>query len=330
MKKIISIFILFLITTINITGCKYNTPSTIHEADGYYFNTYVNIKLYGCGSDELAMEAVKRCAYYERIFSRTTEEALLYQLNENGRMAITMEEEEILYDVIDKSLVYSDMTNGALDITIEPLSSLWNFSGDSPVVPDEEDLDDAVAMVDYHKTVLAGQMIELNGTRLDLGAVAKGYTADCIKEFLVDRGIDSAIINLGGNVLCIGGKADKSDFVIGIQKPYSQDTLLGVQVNGLSVVTSGVYERYFEENGVRYHHILNPDTGMPCNNGLLSVTIISESSFAGDCLSTGCFVLGMEQGMELVNSLDGVYAVFVDKDYNIYYSEGAEALVKKG
>ena len=330
MKKVVLLFILFLTSTINLTGCKYNTTSTIHEADGYYFNTYINIKLYGCGSDELAKEAVEQCAYYEQIFSRTTEKALLYQLNEKGSMTVNMEEEAILFDVIDRSLAYSYMTNGALDITIEPASSLWNFSGESSQVPDKEDLYMAVSRVDYQKPAVTDDMIELYGTRLDLGAVAKGYTADCIKKFLIDRGIDSAIINLGGNVLCIGGKTDGSDFVIGIQKPYSQDTLLGVQVNGLSVVTSGVYERYFEENGIRYHHILNPDTGMPCNNGLLSVTIISESSFTGDCLSTGCFVLGMEQGLELVNSLDGVYAVFVDSDYNIYYSEGAKALVKKG
>ncbi len=330
MKKITFLAILFLVVTVNITGCKYNTPSTVHEADGYYFNTYVNIKLYGCGSDELAAEAVALCSYYEKIFSRTMEEALLYQLNESGSITVDSGEKAVLADVIAGSLEYSRLTDGALDITIEPVSSLWNFGSADAALPDALALEQAALMVDYTKPVVTEQVIELNGTRLDLGAVAKGYTADCIKEFLINNGADSAIINLGGNILCIGGKTDNEDFVIGIQKPFSQDMLLGVNVNGLSVVTSGTYERYFEQNGVKYHHILNPDTGMPCNNGLLSVTIISGSSFTGDCLSTGCFVLGIEQGMELVDSIDGVYAIFVDKDYNIFYSEGAKALVKKG
>lgn len=329
MKKIAITIILFL-TIINITGCKYNTPLTVHEADGYYFNTYVNVKLYGCGNEILANEAVEICDYYEDIFSRTLDKSLMFTLNENGNIAIDSEETLILARAITESLEYSDMTNGALDITIEPVSALWNFSQSDMVVPSGEEVLKAVSKVDYRKPDITDESIELNGTRLDMGAVAKGFVADRIKEFLTDNNVTSALINLGGNVLCVGNKPDGKDFVIGIQKPFSQDNLLGVQVDGLSVVTSGVYERYFEENGVRYHHILNPDTGMPCNNELLSVTIISESSFAGDCLSTGCFVLGMEQGMELVESLDGVYAIFVDKDYKIYYSEGAEALVKKG
>lgn len=330
MKKILISIILFFTIILNITGCKYNTPSTVHEADGYYFNTYVSVKLYGCGSEALADEAVELCGYYENIFSRTLNDALVFQLNDNGRLPTASEEAEVLEDIIEGSIEYSHMTGGALDITIEPVSSLWNFTQGNAVVPDDELLQEAVSKVGYEQIVIKDGLIELNGAGVDLGAVAKGFVADRIKEFLIENDVTSALINLGGNVVCVGNKPDGNDFVIGIQKPFSQDNLLGVQLAGLSVVTSGVYERYFEENGVKYHHILNPDTGMPCNNELLSVTIISESSFTGDCLSTGCFVLGMEQGMELVDSLDGVYAIFVDKDYKIYYSEGAQALVKKG
>lgn len=244
MKKIAITIILFL-TIINITGCKYNTPLTVHEADGYYFNTYVNVKLYGCGNEILANEAVEICDYYEDIFNRTLDKSLMFTLNENGNIAIDSEETLILARAITESLEYSDMTNGALDITIEPVSALWNFSQSDMVVPSGEEVLKAVSKVDYRKPDITDESIELNGTRLDMGAVAKGFVADRIKEFLTDNNVTSALINLGGNVLCVGNKPDGKDFVIGIQKPFSQDNLLGVQVDGLSVVTSGVYERYF-------------------------------------------------------------------------------------
>lgn len=330
MKKLMISIVLFLTFILNITGCKYNTPSTVHEADGYYFNTYVNVKLYGCGNKALADDAVKLCGYYEKIFSRTLEESLVFRLNGVGSISIDSEDTLMLADIIKESIEFSHITKGALDITVAPLTSLWNFGNSNAKVPEESLLQEAVSKVGYEKIIINDAIIELNGAELDLGAVAKGFVADRIKEFLIENDVTSALINLGGNVLCVGNKPDGRDFVIGIQKPFSQENLLGVKVDGLSVVTSGVYERYFEEDGIQYHHILNPDTGMPCNNELFSVTIICESSFTGDCLSTGCFVMGLERGMELVDSLDGVYAVFVDKYYNIYYSNGAEALVKKG
>lgn len=158
---------------------------------------------------------------------------------------------------------------------------------------------------------------------LDLGAIAKGYIADKMKEFLVSKGVKSATINLGGNVLCIGKKTDNTPFRIGIQKPFADrsETIAILDIEDKSVVSSGIYERYFEKDGTFYHHILNPDTGYPYDNHLVSVTIISDQSMDGDGLSTSCFALGLEKGMELINSLPDVHAVFITDDYQLHYSD---------
>lgn len=327
MKKFILSILLILVITLN--GCKFNTDSTVHTAEGIYFNTYVSISLYGCGSQEIADEAIKRCTYYEKIFSRTMENSVLYNLNNNGNINIVNDEDEILADILKKSLEYCEMTEGNMDITVEPLTSLWDFSSGKKYIPTDDELRTAVSKVGYSGVTVNETSIALKDVRLDLGAVAKGYVADCIKTFLLEKGVDSALINLGGNILCVGDKPDGSDFFIGIKKPFTEDVQLVLGVTDCSIVTSGTYERYFDEDGKSYHHILDPKTGMPCDNGVVSVTIISEDSFTGDCLSTGCFVMGLEAGMELVDSMDGVYAVYIDSENNVHFSEGAEEFVRE-
>ena len=158
--------------------------------------------------------------------------------------------------------------------------------------------------------------------QIDLGGIAKGYIADRLKEYLESQGIEHALIDLGGNMLTLGGRYDGSDFRIGLQEPFADTgtVMAAVTVNDQSVVTSGDYERYFEKDGVIYHHILDPDTGYPIQNDLDQVTIISDESVDGDALSTTCFALGLEDGLELIQSLDGIEAVFVTKDGEIHTS----------
>lgn len=180
-------------------------------------------------------------------------------------------------------------------------------------------------MVNYEDVTIEGNKLTFakEGMGLDLGAIAKGYIADKMKEFLVSKGVKSATINLGGNVLCIGKKTDNTPFRIGIQKPFADrsETIAILDIEDKSVVSSGIYERYFEKDGTFYHHILNPDTGYPYDNHLVSVTIISDQSMDGDGLSTSCFALGLEKGMELINSLPDVHAVFITDDYQLHYSD---------
>lgn len=159
---------------------------------------------------------------------------------------------------------------------------------------------------------------------IDLGAIAKGYIADKIKQYLLEQNVNSALINLGGNVLCVGNKNNKK-FTIGLTDPMqTNQSILSLKIDDLSIVTSGTYQRYFEMDGKRYHHILNPQTGYSYDNDLVAVSIISKSSLQGDALSTVCFSLGKEKGIELLNSIDGVYGCFIDNNNQIDYSKGFE------
>ena len=162
--------------------------------------------------------------------------------------------------------------------------------------------------------------------QLELGAVAKGYIADKVKEFLLSKGVESAIINLGGNILLVGEKPDGTAFNVGIQKPFEDRDAVVVaicELKDMSMVSSGIYERYFyDKEGNFYHHILDSKTGYPCNTELLQVTIISKDSATGDALSTVCFALGLEKGLKLINSMEDVYATFIGADGTLYFSEG--------
>ena len=209
----------------------------------------------------------------------------------------------------------------------EPLTSLWDFTAANPVVPPADEISAAVKKVGYQNLELNDDTLTFLSpdTTVDFGAIAKGYIADRMKEYLMKQGVNSAIINLGGNVLCIGKKPDGTPFKIGLQKPYADrnETIETLNIEDMSVVSSGVYERHFVKDGVNYHHILNPRDGYPYENGLVSVTILSKLSVDGDALSTTCFSMGLEKGMELLNSMDDVYGVFITDDDKVHYTDGA-------
>ena len=304
------------------TASERQDPEKQVSKTSFFLNTVVTITLYGTEDGSLIEECFALCEQYETLFSRTLEDSEVYALNH--RTADTVSGETLA--LIEAGLKYGDLSDGALDITIGSCSSLWDFTAKAPSLPDRAALSDALAHVGSEKLSLYGNTSSFSDgkTMIDLGAIAKGYIADRLKDFLTENGAASAIIDLGGNVLCIGNKPDGGPFRIGIQKPFDpQGTpMLVVPVSGRSVVTSGIYERYFEEAGKLYHHILDPATGYPCENDLLSVTILSEHSLDGDALSTACFSLGLDRGMDLIDSLDETYAIFVTDDYEIHYSEG--------
>lgn len=306
----------------------------IHQS-GFLLNTFVDVTVYDSGDTAILDQAMAVCKDYEARLSRTIETSEIYKLNhrdpEEQTFTLSPETAALLKD----ALSFSEISDGAFDVTTEPLSTLWDFTGNGPhAVPDESDIAAAVAKTDYKNLRLEGNTLTFLSpyTTIDLGAIAKGYIADRMKDCLISAGVESATINLGGNVLCVGGRPDKTPFRIGLQKPFAEasETFAILGVTDMSVVTSGVYERYFTINGKNYHHILNPSTGYPCDNGLVSVTILSEKSVDGDGLSTTCFSLGLEKGIALLNSLDNVYGCFIDEDYNIYYSDGMEDFVLEG
>ncbi|RGY99072.1 FAD:protein FMN transferase [Clostridium sp. AM58-1XD] len=311
------------------TGCG-KRPSEPVSMSNFLLNTVVTVTLYDSSDSRILEGCMELCREYEGKFSKTIETSEIYRLNHREAGTKEMEVSPETAELIRKGLYYSEISDGAFDITIEPLSSLWDFKAEDPEIPDEKLLKQNAEKVNYKNIRIEGNTVEFlsDDVTIDLGAIAKGYIADKIKEYLLEQNVRSAVINLGGNVLCVGRKPDGKPFKVGLQKPFKDHNEAAdiMALDDMSMVVSGVYERHFVKDGVNYHHILNPKTGWPYENGLTAVTIFSSESVDGDGLSTTCFSLGMEKGMELINSLDGIYAVFQTEDGNMYFSEGAKEL----
>ena len=325
-------YALFLASASMLTGCGPSVQEPIQRTD-FLLNTFVDIKIYDSEDTSILDDAIAICKDLENRFSRTTESGEIFQINHRDMNTQSFSLTDETAELLENALHYCELSDGAFDITIEPASSLWDFTGGTAALPDEHLLSDAVKRIGYEHLQLEGNALTCLSpdTTLDLGAIAKGYIADQIKEHLVKRGVNSAVINLGGNVLCIGSKPDGTPFQIGLQKPFAEtsETFAILNIDDMSVVTSGVYQRHFTLDEKHYHHILDPNTGYPYDNGLISVTILSKKSVDGDALSTTCFSLGLEAGLALVNSMDDVYGCFIDENYQIYYSDGMETFVGK-
>ena len=307
-----------------LTGCSGAKSSTQTDQDLTYtdmlFDTVIKIQILD-PADESILDGLKTlCKKYDTMFSTTNTDSELYKLNHANGQPFTVSSETA--NLIQEGIHYSELSGGAFDLTIEPVSALWDFKADKPTVPSSDAIAQAVSHVDYTKIDIQDNTVTLEDPEagIDLGAIAKGYIADQVKTYLKKQGIKHAIINLGGNVDVIGTKPDGSKYNIGIQKPFDEsgEAITSVQLKDQTVVTSGIYERYFKKNGKLYHHILDPRTGYPCENNLYSVSIITDSSTKADALSTTCFLLGYEKGMELIQSMDGVEAIFITDDEKVH------------
>ncbi|MCI6867162.1 MAG: FAD:protein FMN transferase [Lachnospiraceae bacterium] len=320
----ITVFFLFASVLLLFSGCQKN-PSQMSISDvGFYFDTVVEIKLNGTEDESILKECFDLMAEYESLLSRTREGSDVWKINHNAGTPVSVSEDTV--SLIRLARKYYDLSDGAFDITIAPYVTLWDFQNNPGTIPTKDELTAASKHVGFENVQVSGNTVTLADpeTQIDLGGIAKGFIADRLKEYLTKEGIESAWINLGGNVLTIGMKPDKSPWKIGIRKPFgaATETAAVICVSGKSVVTSGTYERYFEKDGTIYHHILEPKTGQPVQNHLYSVTILSDSSADGDALSTTCFVLGKEDGIELVESLDGIEALFITDEQELIYSSG--------
>ena len=323
------------------TSTTGNQPISISSIK---LNTAVQITIYDSQDKALLDDCLALCDKYELVFSRTNEKSELYKLNHRkdtsdkdpntdrqttpypvSGTADTWHISEDLASLLSEGLDITRESDGAFDIAIAPLTSLWDFTAEDPKVPDDAAIQKALPLCSSDGVTIDGQDITLpsDDIQFDVGAIAKGYIADRLKDFLVKKGVKSAIINLGGNVLCIGSKPDGTPFKIGIQKPFADrnETEAVMDITGKSVVSSGIYERCFKQGGKLYHHILNPKTGYPYDNSLISVTIISDQSVDGDALSTTCFALGLEDGLKFAEK-KGVQAVFITEDYKLHYTDG--------
>lgn len=303
-----------------LSGCSSPSKRESLSMTGLYFDTVVQIEVWGANRAVLE-ECENICERYEQLLSPSIATSEVSLINRAQGAPVTVSEETA--ELIRLGIEYGELSDGKFDITVASATDLWNFrDNEEKELPDSDRLAEAVSHIDYRSVQIDGETVTLTdpNAKIDLGGIAKGYIADKLKEYLQNQGVEHALINLGGNMLALGGRPDGSDFKIGVQEPFAADgtVLTSLSVSDQSVVSSGNYERYFEKDGVIFHHILDPDTGYPIQNDLYQVTVISDSSVQGDALSTTCYALGLEEGMELIKRMDGVEAVFVTSSLEIH------------
>jgi len=307
------------------------------SSTGFYFDTVISVTIYDTDtlgtekSREVLSQCFSICEFYENMFSRTKPGSDIYAINTAKGAAVSVHEET--YFLLEKALSYCESTNGLLDITIAPVSDLWNFTDKAKSgVPDHAILQERLSHVNYKNILLKDNTVTLTDPEaaLDLGCCAKGYIADKLKDYLKEQGITSALINLGGNIQTLGEKPNGDAFLLGIQKPFDENgaAIATLEVRDLSLVSSGIYQRCFEENGQLYHHLLDVQNGFPKQNDLLGVTILSPSSTDADFLSTAVYFMGLEQGLTFIEKMPDTEAVFITKDYSLHTTSGLSSLVK--
>lgn len=284
----------------------------------FAMNTYVSGEVEGGKSDDISQEIEKIIGTLDtKILSRTAEGSFIYNLNKNGE-AVPDAEVAAYFSLLAEVCRQS---GGAFDFTLGAVSDLWNFGG-TPSIPDSAKLADALSHSGYEKISLADGRITLadKAAVVDFGASGKGIALDSVKSCLEAQGAKRAVVSVGGSVLLYGD----DEFTVGIKNPFGgADYAARLTVNGCCVSTSGSYEQYFEENGKRYHHILDPKTGCPAESGVVSTTVICESGLLSDALSTACFVLGIEKGFDLADEF-GATVIFITEDGAIHYKDGAD------
>ena len=314
--------VLILACALNLVGCASAQPKK-QTVVGFYLDTVITLTAYVDDATVLN-EALAECGRYEQLLSRTVEGSDVWRINHAGGQPVEVSNETL--EILDVARQVSERSGGMFDVTIAPVSTMWDFTSGAAVVPDADAIAEAATLVNYTKVKTDNGLVTLpEGMMIDLGGIAKGYIADAVKGYLAERGVESAVLSFGGNIVAIGLKPDGSPWKVGIQdidKPTGEYMLVSLNYGG-STVTSGIYERGFESGGVYYHHILDPNTGWPVQNELASVTIFSDSSMWGDALATAAFSLGTEAGTRLIEGIDGVEAVFIARDRSVSATSGA-------
>lgn len=331
-KQLTSILNCFIfIVLLLLTGCSQDqvAPSSTAplKRTEVLMGTTVTVSLYDHRDEAILDEVFEIVKTLENELSLNKESTLLTELNDSSGIA-PHKVSDTLFNIIQRGVYYSDLTHGSFDLSVGPLVKLWNIGLPEARVPSEEEIKAVLPLINYEAIQLDEEastiFLKDKGMQLDLGGIAKGYTADFIAKFLKDKGVEHALIDLGGNIYTLGTKLDGSLWRVGIQDPFENrnNTVGYISIANQSIVTSGIYERYLEADGQKYHHILDPSTGYPFDNDIAGVTIISDASIDGDALSTSVFSKGLEEGLEFVRSLPNIDAIFITKDSKIYVTEG--------
>lgn len=325
MKKITTLLFLFLIT---LCGCTNSAESSSEDTkeysrDIFAMDTYMYLKAYGEHADTALGYSSEQILSLEELFSVTSEKSDIWAINYSNGEPVSVSDDTIA--VLNKAIEIGGKTNGALDVTIYPLLTEWGFTTDTQQVPTDDIIADKLKLIDYTKISVKGNTVQLpDNMQIDFGALAKGYTSDCVTDILKENGVKSALVNLGGNVHAVGTKPDGTLWKVGVQNPFSpSEQVCILEIADKAVITSGNYERFFtDENGRKYWHILDSTDGFPADNGLVSVTIVGENGLLCDALSTALFVLGTDKAIDYWRNSADFEMILITDDEKIIYSEG--------
>ena len=316
-------FLALLCALLLLAGCAPAPSQAAAAAERTFFamDTVMTLRLYEGGDEALLADAEARVRELEGLLSVTDGDSEIYALNRDGAAELSSETAELLRG----ALALCDRTEGALDLSTYPVLRTWGFTTGEYAVPDGGTIDKLLPLVDYTRVGLDGNAASLpDGMEIDLGSVAKGYTGAALAALLREGGVTSALLDLGGNIQAVGAKPDGSPWRVGIRNPAGEGNIGVVEVENQAVITSGGYERYFEEGGVRYWHILDPKTGAPARSGLASVTVVGDDGLVCDGLSTALFVMGRDGAIEHWRRHRDFEAVLVSEDGSVTITPGLE------
>ncbi len=319
-------YILVIIICILFCGCQ--VKNDMAEIQMFAMDTFIDLKAQGENGEKALLEAEKEINRLEKLFSPTIEQSEIFTINQYAaKQTVTVSKDT--FDLIEKAKEYCNITEGAFDITIAPVVKAWGFTEEVKRVPTDEEIQQKLQLVDNNKLHIDKQnstvYLENENMSIDLGGIAKGYASDKVNEILKKNDVSSAVISLGGNVSVTGKRPDGTKWRIAVQDPMNREGYVGIlNVEDTSVITSGVYQRFFEQDGKKYHHIIDTKTGKPTQTGLLSVTIVCDDGAMADALSTSVMVAGLQKGSELWRKLGNFGMIVITDSNEMYISEDIE------
>ena len=296
MKKIMALIAALLVLC--CAGCGQRAV----QLSSFALDTEITVRIHAGGDEQDAEAALARIDACERLLSAHREGSDIAAVNASGGQPVRVD--ALTARVLERALTIGRETEGALDVTLLAVSALWDYRSESPRVPPQQQIDEALRRKGMERILIEDNVVVADGVGVDLGAVAKGAIGDEAVETLRARGVTSALLNLGGNILTLGSKPDGSDWVVAIEDPMGGGSVGTVAFSGSrAVATSSGAQRYFEVDGVRYHHILDPETGYPAGSGIASATVLASDGLTADALSTALFVMGEARAERLLREV---------------------------
>lgn len=328
-------YLLLLVIIITFPGCNniYNNKYLSDSANGIYFDTIISITIYDTNNETIKtnlQSCLDICQKYEQLLNANIEGSDIYKINNSNGETINLSEETIY--LLDKSLQYSELSNGLFDITIKSATSLWDFHEEKGVIPDVNLINNALEHINYKNLSIDKNnhtaILNDPDSQIDIGGIAKGYIADKISEYLNEQAVHGAIINIGGDITLIGNKNENENFNIGITNPFKDtNPILAINTTNKAIATSGTYERAFTYNNKSYHHILDPKTGFPVETDVISATTITDKGIDADTLCTISILLGSDEAIKLIENIPNTEAIIICQDQSILYTSGAKSYI---